>query len=227
MNIGTKSVLFGVHQFLLHPFMLAIGWWKAYGFRSVDIGQVPDPEADALNIFFGGTVILPKHEYASLFRPALWVAFFVHDLGYLGKPNMDGPEGESHPELGARIMRTLFGDAWGDLVLLHSRYYAKKLDRPVSPLCFADKWVIILEPAWLYLPRVWLSGELREFVANGQNRVRGSAAGLTETEAADLLSGEALRWHRGMCSYMRRWIDEHADGKPDTWTRNRHAPGLA
>jgi hypothetical protein len=26
-------------------------------------------------------------------QPALWIAFFVHDLGYLGKPNMDGPEG--------------------------------------------------------------------------------------------------------------------------------------
>ena len=42
--------------------------------------------------------------------PRLWVAFFVHDLGYLGKPNMDGPEGETHPELGATIMR-IFDDA--------------------------------------------------------------------------------------------------------------------
>lgn len=201
MKIGTKSVLFGVHQFLLHPVLLAIGWWKAYGIRPVDLGA---------------------GETASLLRPALWVAFFVHDIGYLCKPNMDGPEGETHPELGARIMRTLFGNAWGDLVLLHSRYYSKKLGRPVSPLCFADKWVIILEPAWLYLPRVWLSGELREFVANGQNRVRGSRAGLTDSEAADLLSGEALRWHRGMVSYMRRWVAEHQDGKPDTWTRVRH-----
>ena len=41
--------------------------------------------------------------YGFPWDPRLWVAFFVHDIGYLGKPNMDGPEGESHPELGARI----------------------------------------------------------------------------------------------------------------------------
>ena len=39
---------------------------------------------------------------------SLWVAFFVHDIGYLGKPNMDGPEGERHVEVGARIMSFLF-----------------------------------------------------------------------------------------------------------------------
>jgi hypothetical protein len=227
MNIGTKSVLFGVHQFLLHPFMLAIGWWKAYGFRAVPIGHRTVWDDTKV----GRTAVLRRARRrevrARLLDPRLWVAFAVHDLGYLGKPNMDGPEGETHPELGASIMRRLFGEAWGDLVLLHSRYYSKKLGRPVSPLCFADKWVIVLEPAWLYLPRVWLSGELREFVANGQNRVRGSSAGLTESEAADLLSGEALRWHRGMVSYMRRWIAEHQDGKPDTWTRVRHAEPAA
>lgn len=219
MRIGTKSVLFGVHQFLLHPIMLAIGWWKAYGFRRVAIGEqwvIRQRRYQRL-----------ETEYASLFRPALWVAFVVHDLGYLGKPNMDGPEGETHPELGARIMRWLFGEPWGDFVLLHSRYYSKRLGRPVSPLCFADKWVIVLEPWWLYLPRVWMSGELREFIANAQNRVRGSSHGLTDDEAADLGSGDARRWHRGMCHYMRRWIAEHQDGKPDTWTRVRHSESRA
>ena len=38
----------------------------------------------------------------------LWVAFFVHDLGYWGKPNMDGEEGEKHPEFGAIMMHMLF-----------------------------------------------------------------------------------------------------------------------
>ncbi|WP_157894982.1 hypothetical protein [Verrucomicrobium sp. GAS474] len=82
--------------------MIAIGWWRLYGFP-LDL--------------------------------RLWVAFFVHDLGYFGKPNMDGPEGEIHPEFGAAIMRRLFGDEWGDFCLLHSRYYAKRVGRPVSALC--------------------------------------------------------------------------------------------
>ena len=39
----------------------------------------------------------------------LWAAFFVHDLGYIGKPNIDGPEGETHVELGAKIMHRFDG----------------------------------------------------------------------------------------------------------------------
>ena len=83
MKLGTKSVLFGVHCFFLHPWFVAVAWWKLYGFP---------------------------------WDPHLWVAFAVHDLGYLGKPNMDGMEGETHVELGARIMAFLFGNAWGDCI---------------------------------------------------------------------------------------------------------------
>lgn len=46
---------------------------------------------------------LPNH-------PAIWLSFFFHDLGYWGKPNMDGPEGETHVELGAKVL-SIF-DSW-------------------------------------------------------------------------------------------------------------------
>src|SRR4051812_14945623 len=122
--------------------------------------------------------------------PRLWLAFLVHDWGYWGKRNMDGPEGERHVELGARIMTTLFdwpwlpkslwpfaavkkwvvvnydrGDLWwagpwGQFCLFHSRFYAKRASQPVSRLCMADKLAIALTPAWLYLPVARLSGEL-------------------------------------------------------------------
>ena len=32
MKVGTKSVLFGVHCFFIHPFFVFAGWWKLYGF---------------------------------------------------------------------------------------------------------------------------------------------------------------------------------------------------
>jgi hypothetical protein len=32
MKLGTKSVLFGAHQFLIHPLCLALAWWRLYGF---------------------------------------------------------------------------------------------------------------------------------------------------------------------------------------------------
>lgn len=197
--IGTKSVLVGVHQFLIHPLLLAIGWYIAYGFSRVEIGSRPYHSVETDDEI----TIYAKAVYAHLLHPALWVAFFVHDLGYMGKPNMDGREGEAHPELGARIMQRLFGDPWGDFCLLHSRYYAKKKGRPVSPLCFADKWVIVIEPAWLYIPRAWFSGD-------------------TSTEYELLNSGKPLTWHRGVRTYMRRWIDNHVGGNVDTWTKARH-----
>lgn len=163
MKIGTKSVLFGAHCFLLHPFFVAIAWTKLYGFP---------------------------------FDPRLWIAFFVHDLGYWGKPNMDGPEGEAHVELGAKIMHLFDGwkkenkrlfypseseiDSllkegwklksiegmsaclekwtrkikWRDFSMYHSRYYAKKHNAKPSKLCFADKLSFCYTPVWLYLPSV-------------------------------------------------------------------------
>ena len=132
MKIGTKSLLFGAHQFALHPLFLALAWGKLYG--------------------------LPLD-------PRLWVAFVVHDWGYWGKSNMDGDEGQSHPELGGRIMGRLFGQEWGDFTRLHSRYYAKREGRAPSPLCAADKLVLLVTPRWLYLPGVCATGEVDEYLA--------------------------------------------------------------
>lgn len=50
--------------------------------------------------------------YGFPWDPRLWIAFFVHDLGYWGKPNMDGEEGELHPMWGAQVMGFLFDQDW-------------------------------------------------------------------------------------------------------------------
>jgi|SRR5690242_9376274 len=149
MTIGTKSILFGAHAFWFHPFVVAAAWWKVYGFP---------------------------------WDPRLWVAFFVHDLGYIGCPNMDGPEGETHPELGAVIMQRLFdtaswhegwdgwhkmrGETWHDFCLYHSRSYAKRDGAEVSKLCYADKLAFTVQPKWLYLFLVRLTGEYVEYLEN-------------------------------------------------------------
>lgn len=197
MKIGTKSVLFGAHQFLIHPWFVACGWWTLYGFP---------------------------------FDPRLWVAFFVHDLGYVGKPNMDGPEGETHPRLGARIMAVLFDwhdrtfrwtdggpiGEWGFFALLHSRYYAKTLGMQPSRLCMADKLAIALTPAWLYLPMVRATGEIHEYMAHAKHRIVGNT-NVSESEQALLLAGQD-EWYAGVRSYCRRWAMAHCDGSVDTWT---------
>jgi hypothetical protein len=130
VSVGTKSLLFGVHQVIWHPLTVLLVWVHLYG------------------------------------RPS-WkelVCILIHDWGYWGSPNMDGPEGEQHPRRSAGIAWTLFGDMemW-DLIIGHSRHLAKTEGRPISRLCWADKLSICYDPWWAYIPRAWLSGELREY----------------------------------------------------------------
>lgn len=172
--------------------------------------------------------------YGFPWDPRLWVAFFVHDLGYIGKPNMDGPEGETHPFFGANLMSALFDrgihrtlpdynlGTWGAFTLLHSRYLAKSLKLQPSRLCMADKMAIALTPAWLYLPLVRATGELHEYMAHAQHR-HGSNTTLTATEAAQVLSSTEREWYAGVQSYCRRWALAHKNGIVDTWTSDpRH-----
>lgn len=185
MTIGTKSILFGAHQFLLHPWFVAAAWWRLYGF--------------------------PRD-------PRMWLAFGVHDLGYWGKPNMDGPEGERHPEWGAWLMASCFGRTWGDLVLYHSRFYARRDGVSPSRLCAADKLAIALTPAWLYLPMARATGELAEYrhLHDEAKRGRGKYAGdrFTKPTFADSDAG----WYARVQDYCRRWAYAHRDGGQDTWT---------
>ena len=156
--------------------------------------------------------------YGFPYDPRLWIVFFVHDLGYWGKPNMDGKEGKTHVELGAKIM-SIFGKEWSDLSKYHSRFYAKKDGVIPSKLCIADKLAICLEPSWLYLPRVNWSGEIKEYMKLAESR---SLAGEPRTKFEDmkLATKSQLDWHVAVKSYIRRWIEEHKDGRVDTWTTN-------
>lgn len=159
MKLGTKSLLFGAHQFVLHPLFLALAWWRLYGFPS-DL--------------------------------RLWVAFLVHDWGYWGKAAMDDADGQTHPELGGRIMKALFGEAWGDFTRLHSRHYAKLEGREPSPLCAADKLVLIVTPRWLYLPMVKATGEVEEYLVLYANWLG------VESVTTD-------EWYEGLRAH---WLDE-------------------
>lgn len=225
MKVGTKSVLFGAHCFFIHPIFVFWAWWKLYGFS---------------------------------WNPLLWVAFFVHDLGYWGKPNMDGPEGESHVELGAKIMSIFdyrfliknihkiykrypyytrlkykwvcsfryFGlkdyylikrntKQWSNFSKYHSRFYAKKDKMQPSKLCYADKLAIVLEPTWLYLPRVNWSGEILEYMTLSRIKEGNSPSKYANMQ---LSNNSQKEWILSVKQYLAKWIEEHKDGKEDTWT---------
>lgn len=194
MKIGTKSVLYGAHCFLIHPWFAAFAWWKLYGFR-----DVADP--------YLGTVSLRDWR--------LWLAFIVHDLGYWGCPNMDGPEGELHPTWGADVMHR-FGAAWFNFCFFHSRFLAKRHGRPYSMLCVADKLAVSFEPAWLYLPRAIASGEILEYMRDGEKGADGEGKYRGEPHAAKYRNRRD--WFRRTTQYMREWAYEHRDGRQDVWT---------
>lgn len=187
MKIGTKSLLFGVHQFLVHPIVVGRAWRALYG-KWPDLNE--------------------------------WIAIVVHDLGYWGCPNMDGPEGKLHPGRSSRIAYRIARVAWklknlfrprvrdepradvyyaercARLVLFHSREMVKlwQKDYPsegirVSPLCWPDKYSVCFEWTWFYLLRAKLSGEIHEFRENAVQ------AGRVPKEAS---LGDWFEWY---CNY--------------------------
>jgi hypothetical protein len=76
MRVGTKSLLFGVHQVFIHPIFVTMAWIKLYG--------------------------LPTWKE--------FICIVVHDWGYWSRKDIDGDEGKSHPELGAKLAGKLFGE---------------------------------------------------------------------------------------------------------------------
>lgn len=234
MKLGTKSVLWGAHCFVLHPFFVAAAWIKLFGFP---------------------------------WDPRVWIAFFVHDLGYWGKPDMDGVEGETHVELGGRIMHALFDGwstekklllrcdeweyqqlledgwvcvqktpslhpiykyeflvfnmqvrktKWRDFTMNHSRHWAKKNGMQPSKLCFADKMAFSVVPKWMYLPMVTATGEILEYMRQ---------VGHVYPVNLKPTTIDKLHWHAQVDRSNRNWVLEHIDGKKDTWTpSNRHHP---
>ena len=141
--------------------------------------------------------------------PRLWAAFFLHDVGYLGKPNMEGAEGQQHVVLGARVMGCLFGADWRDFCLCHSRHWAEKAGKGYSKLCLADKLAFVLTPAWLYLPMARLSGELREYMRVASGRQLGGR--MSDFELSLLKSNKPQVWLEGLKLYTRRWVEQHRD----------------
>lgn len=132
MTRGTKSVIFGVHNPLIHGIFVCISWILVYG-------------------------RFPRlHELT---------AIFFHDIGYIGCLEMDGPDGETHPERSTKIIGKLSSksNAALPLMLFHSRTYSDKLGQKPSDLCLPDKLSTLLYPEVLYIALGRLSGEIDEY----------------------------------------------------------------
>lgn len=150
MNVGTKSVLFGVHCFWWHPITVAFAWRKLYGhwprrkewcaIICHDLGYWGCPNMDG-----------PEGRE----HPERGAVLAYHLAGKAARWMGDT---ELHQMFDA-------GDAYS-LSLYHSREYSKARERLPSALCWADKYCCFYDPTWFYLLRAHLSGEIYEFRAN-------------------------------------------------------------
>lgn len=110
------------------------------------------------------------------------VAIIIHDWGYWGSPNMDGPEGELHPIWAAKWCSRRGWRSEALECLKHSRFMCKNLDKleggtlsevlcgdfkfdsEPSRLCWADKMGTAAYPTWLWVLLCSLTGELKEYM---------------------------------------------------------------
>lgn len=138
MTKGTKSILFGVHQFLWHPFTVWLAW--IYLNRTFPTWRE--------------CVCIVIHDWG------YWGKENMDDEKGETHPELGA-------RIAHRLFDSsdekLNEGAYGCLCLYHSRHYARKDDSEPSQLCWADKYSIHFEPWWFYLPRAWLSGELQEY----------------------------------------------------------------
>ncbi|MBU0516877.1 MAG: hypothetical protein KJ621_19150 [Proteobacteria bacterium] len=135
MRRGTATLLFGCHQFILHPIYVARAWRRLYG--------RPDP----------GDL----------------VAIIIHDWGYLGRRDVDGPEGLHHSWRMAVILDALELHRLARLVEGHSRAWCAAAGLERSKLYAADKLGTALMPSGLWARLARWTGEIEEYQARRGN----------------------------------------------------------
>ena len=74
---------------------------------------------------------------------------------------------------------------------------------------------IVLTPAWLYILLTKMTGEIYEYMKLADSRVED---GIPKYASMNVYSENMKEWYAGVQEYLWRWVQEHKDGKIDTWT---------
>lgn len=147
MKTGTKSLLFGVHQFLWHPLTVWLAWVKMYR-------TLPS---------IGECVAIFIHDWG------YWGCHKMDDDYGERHP-------ERSAQIMFRLCRFFRVDnnktaRLCGLIVHHSRYLSARHGTDPSMLCWPDKASIQFEPSWFYLLRARLSGELYEYRLNASYHI--------------------------------------------------------
>ena len=207
MKIGQKSLLIGAHQFIIHPTMLAIAWTKLYGFPwdfrlwvsfiIHDWGYWNCSDMDGAegkqHPYLGANIM---HFLFDRYESVEHVNCFLDGcIAHVdARANWDR---WSLCSMGCCVHRMERSTHWLDFTLFHSRTIAKWCGVPHSRLCVADKYVFCIEPWWLYLPRVVLSGEIHEYLEEARK-------GLGKD-----YTGNLRLWHKDVRAHLLNWVMEN------------------
>ena len=136
MKMGAKSLIFGVHHILWHPFTVCIAWIELYG--------VPNwKELVCIFIHDWGYYDCSNMDGPEGVNHPLLAAEIAEK--YLDAPN---------------------STRYHDLCLYHSRTTASKYNTTPSKLCWSDKLSCKYDPWWFYIARGMLTGEIKEYRTN-------------------------------------------------------------
>jgi hypothetical protein len=207
MKTGSKSILFGIHNPIIHYMFMLSAWVKLY---------------------WGD-----KEKLTDLLDSRLHLCFLLHDIGYWGCEEMDGESGSNHPYMGANIVRKMFGDKWGNFCLFHSgttvqteqaNYMMSGYGHRPEPsdLYAVDKLASALYPPWLYKLLSRWSGEWKEYagIHIGAKREVNDRQGIDGTIVYELFMGGYKtvtfeEWHTPAMELIRKRAYEFRDQK--TW----------
>lgn len=157
MKRGTKSILFGVHQFILHPLFVLRAWFIIY--RSFPTLS----EFMAIlthDLGYWGKADMDGTEGSS--HPASAAAFWRGRFGG-------------------------FGNEVADIIIGHSRFHAATNGLQLSKLFRPDKLSTALYPRWLYLLLGNLSGEIKEYMRHHSKGLYTGIAGKRQTQTQWLI----------------------------------------
>lgn len=133
MRIGTKSLLFGAHQFILHPLTVLIAWYKIYRWFPT----------------WREFVCILIHDWG------YW--------GCRSMDGSDGGLHSAWAADWVSRHFSWQGGYYYFLCLYHSRHIAKAHGNSVSRLFYADKLSFAYLPWWLYVPMTLMSKEIWEY----------------------------------------------------------------
>lgn len=191
MKVGTKSVLYGVHCFFIHPIWVFLAWWKLYGFPSDPRLWVAFLTHD-LGYWGCENMDGPEGE-----RHPIWAAkFMTRHFGY---------------EWGLVCLCHSRFFAKQQQLPPSPLCFADKLVPSLEP------WWFYLPRAWAS-GELW--EYLKLAGGRNGGKYKGEPNSTEVQRLLDLyeVTGKWRYWYRGMALFSKEYALAHKDGRADTWT---------